>query len=329
MNPISLSRRLVLVGAVAMAPVFAQTTRVPDKYPTKPIRLVVPFGPGGPTDIAARAVAQKLGEALGQPVVVDNRAGAGGSVGSGEVARAAADGYTLLYGSSSTLAVNPSLYAKLPYDPARAFTPVALVARGPQVMIINAAVPATNLREFVDFAKRNPGSISYSSAGIGSVGHLASELVLDTLGIKAVHVPYRGGAPAIAAVASGETQFTVDAVGTTSSFIKSGRVRAIALLSEKRSPFAPEVPTVDESGFKPVAADFWSGIVVPAGTPPDIVRRLNAEISAILRMPDVAQQMRTLGAESPAISAADFARFVDAETQKWARVVRLTGATAE
>ncbi len=314
---------LAFTGAAASA--FAQA---PAPYPTRPIRLVVPFGPGGPTDIAARAVAQKLGEALGQPVVVDNKPGAGGSVGSGEVARAPADGYTLLYGSSSTLAVNPSLYGtKLPYDPARAFTPVSLVARGPQVMIVHAGVPATSLKEFIDYARRNP--VTFSSAGIGSIGHLAGELLVDTLGIKGTHVPYRGGAPAIGAVAAGETTFTIDAVGTTAAAVKSGRARTLAVLSDKRSSFAPDVPTVDESGAKVVLADFWSGVVAPAGTPEPIVRRLNTEIVKLLKLPEVATQMRTLGAEAQGTTPAEFTRFVDEETRKWSRIVKLTGATAE
>jgi tripartite-type tricarboxylate transporter receptor subunit TctC len=325
---IKLSAHAVIWCLAGLAPVFAQAP-VTETYPSRPIRLIVPFGPGGPTDIAARAVAQKLGEALGQPVVVDNRAGAGGSIGSAEVARAAADGYTLLYGSSSTLAVNPSLYRRLPYDSARAFTPVAMVARGPQVMIIPASLPAYNLKEFVDYARKNPGAISYSSAGIGSVGHLASELLLDTLGIKGVHVPYRSGALAIAAVASGETQFTVDAVGTTASFAKAGKVRTVAVLSDKRSAFASEVPTVEESGFKSVSADFWSGIVSPAGVPADIVKRINAEVVRILSLPDVATQMRNLGADPQGGSALEFARFIDDEVKKWSRAVRITGATAD
>lgn len=323
------TRRKAFLAALALvaAPVMAQT---PPAYPTKPIRLVVPFGPGGPTDIAARAVAQKLGEALGQPVVVDNKAGAGGSVGSGEVARAPADGYTLLYGSSSTLAVNPSLYgAKLPYDPARAFVPVSLVARGPQVMIIGSQVPATNLRELVDYARKNPSAITFSSAGVGSIGHLTGEFLVDTLGIKGTHVPYRGGALAINAVAAGETTFTVDAVGTTSTAVKAGRARTLAVLSDKRTSFAPEVPTVEEGGAKQVMADFWSGVVAPAGTPEAIVRRLNAEIVKLLKLPDVATQMRTLGAEAQGTTPAEFARFVDEETRKWSRVVTMTGATAQ
>ncbi|MFD0668253.1 Bug family tripartite tricarboxylate transporter substrate binding protein [Ramlibacter sp. MAHUQ-53] len=323
------TRRQALLAALALvaAPAMAQT---PPAYPTKSIRLVVPFGPGGPTDIAARAVAQKLGEALGQPVVVDNKPGAGGSVGSAEVARAPADGYTLLYGSSSTLAVNPSLYgARLPYDPARAFTPVSLVARGPQVMIIHAGIPATNLREFIEYARKNPNGVSFSSAGVGSIGHLTGELLVDTLGIKATHVPYRGGAPAIGAVAAGETAFTVDAVGTTAAAVKSGRARTLAVLSDKRSGFAAEVPTVEEAGGKPVMADFWSGVVAPAGTPEPVVRRLNAEIVKLLKLPEVATQMRTLGAEAQGTTPAEFTRFVEEETRKWARVVKMTGATAE
>jgi tripartite-type tricarboxylate transporter receptor subunit TctC len=196
-------------------------------------------------------------------------------------------------------------------------------------MIISAKVPANNLKEFVDYARKNPTAISYSSAGVGSVGHLASELLLDTLGIKAVHVPYKGGAAAIAAVVSGDTQFTVDAVGTTSVFSKAGKVKTIAVLSEKRTSFAPDVPTVDEAGFKPVSADFWSGIVAPAGINPEISRRINAEVVKILRMPDVITQMRNLGADPQASTPAEFGRFVDEETKKWARVVKRTGATAE
>lgn len=316
--------------ALGISPAAWAQAPAADKYPSRPIRLVVPFGPGGPTDIAARAVAQKLGEALGQPVVIDNKPGAGGSVGSGDVARAAADGYTLLYGSSSTLTVNPSLYgSRLPYDPAKAFTPVVLVARGAQVMIINASVPATNLKEFVEYARKNPSAISYSSPGIGSIGHLACELLIDTLGIKAVHVPYKSGAAAISAVVSGETQFTIDAIGTTAAFSKAGRVKTVAVVSEKRSAFAPDAPTVDEAGFKPVPADFMSGIVAPAGTNPEIVRRLNAEVVKILRMPEVVTQLRNLGVDAQGGTPAEFGRLVDDETKKWARVVKLTGATAE
>jgi len=316
----------LLLTGLAAAGAHAQGT---DTYPGKPIRLLVPFGPGGPTDIAARAIAQKLSGALGQPVVVDNKPGAGGSVGAAEVARAPADGYTLLYGSSSTLAVNPSLYPKLPYDAARAFAPVSLVARGPQVMIIHAGLPANNLTEFVAYARKNPEAITYSSAGIGSIGHLTGALLLENLGLKGRHVPYRGGAPAITAVASGETSFTVDAVGTTDMAVKTGRARTVAVLSEKRSGFAPGVPTVAESGFKTVAADFWSGVVAPAGTPAPIVQRLNAEVVKALRQPDVAAQMKTLGVEAQGSTPAEFAKFIDAETRKWSGVVKLTGATAE
>jgi tripartite-type tricarboxylate transporter receptor subunit TctC len=317
---------LLALACLAGAGAHAQPA---DAYPSKAIRLVVPFGPGGPTDIAARAIAQKLSTALGQPVVVDNKAGAGGSVGAAEVARSPADGYTLLYGSSSTLAVNPSLYAKLPYDPVRAFTPVAMVARGPQVMIIHAGLPANNLKEFVDYARKNPTAINYSSAGVGSIGHLAGALLLDNLGIKGTHVPYRSGALAITAVASGEASFTVDAIGTTGTAVSSGRARTLAVLSDKRSPFAPGVPTVAEAGFKTVSADFWSGLVAPAGTPPAVVQRLNAAVVSALHLPEMVAQMKQLGAEGQASTPAEFARFIDEETRKWSGVVKSTGATAE
>jgi tripartite-type tricarboxylate transporter receptor subunit TctC len=324
------SRRTFAVAALGLACLAAGVqAQTADSWPNKPIRLVVPFGPGGPTDIAARAIAQKISTILGQPVVVDNKAGAGGSVGSAEVARAPADGYTLLYGSSSTLAVNPSLYKTLPYDPVRAFTPVSMVARGPQVMIIHAALPANNLKEFVEYARKNPSAINYSSAGVGSIGHLSGAFLLENLGIKGTHVPYRSGALAITAVASGETSFTVDALGTTSTAVSTGRARTLAVLSEKRTGFAPNVPTVAESGFKTVSADFWSGLVAPAGTPPAIVAKLNAAVVSALHQPDVAAQMKQLGADSQGSTPAEFAKFIEGETQKWSAVVKSTGATAE
>ncbi len=314
---------LAAIAAVAAPVTFAQS------YPTKPIRLVVPFAPAGPTDIAARVIARKISEQMGQTIVIDNKPGAGGTIGSGEVARAPADGYTLLYGSSSTLAVSPALYPKLPYDAVKAFAPVSLVARGPQIMVINGQLPINNLKEFVEYAKKNPDKVSFSTAGTGSIGHLASELTTNALGIKALHVPYKGGAPAINAVVAGETQFTIDAVGTTSAFVKSGQMKAIAVLSDKRTAFAPDVPTAKEAGYNMPSADFWSGIVAPAGTPQAVIDRLNKEIVEALKNPEVGNQMKTLGSEPQGSTPAEFTQFIQEESKKWAEVVVRTGAKAE
>lgn len=298
-------------------------------YPNKPIKLVVPFPPGGPTDIAARLLGQKLATALGQPVVIDNRAGAGGTVGAAAVAQAPADGYTLLYGSTSTLAVSPALYDKLPYNAATAFQPVALVARGPQMLVVNPSLPVKDFKEFVAYARSHPGKLSFSSAGNGSVGHLTAELLKSVAGIEAMHVPYKGGAPAINAVVAGETQFTIDAVGTMIQFVKAGRLKAVSLFGEKRSAQAPELPTAAEVGYKPLVADFWSGVVAPAGTPREVVARLATEIERVLADPGVVDQLKVLGTEPQRMTPDEFAQFVKDESRKWAAVARSSGARAE
>ncbi|MES2910512.1 MAG: tripartite tricarboxylate transporter substrate binding protein [Pseudomonadota bacterium] len=324
-----LHKRRAVVALLSLTAMGLAAAQSGGAYPNKPIRLVVPFAPAGPTDIAARLIARKLSESLGQPVVIDNKPGAGGTVGSAEVARAAADGYTLLYGSSSTLSVSPALYAKLSYDAAKAFEPVGLVARGPQIVVIHGALPISNLKEFVDYAKKAPNGLSYSSAGNGSVGHLSAELLINSLGIKATHIPYKGGAPAINAVVSGETQFTIDAIGTTSAFIKAGRLKAVAVISDKRTGFMPELPTTKEAGFTAITADFWSGIVAPAGTPQPVIDRLNREIVKALKEAEVEAQLKNLGAEAQGSSPAEFTRLIQEESKKWAEVVVKSGAKAE
>ena len=323
------TRRAVLGLLTTTAAGFAAGQGAAGNYPAKPIRLIVPFAPAGPTDIAARIIARKLSESLGQPVVIENKAGAGGTVGSAEVARAAADGYTLLYGSSSTLAVSPALYTNLGYDATKAFAPVSLVARGPQIIVINGSLPIADLKQFVDYAKKNPAALSYSSAGSGSVGHLAAELLINSLGIKAVHIPYKGGAPAINAVVAGETQFVIDAVGTTAPFVKAGRLRAIAVISTTRTPFAPDIPTTQEAGYPPISADFWSGIVAPASTPQAVIDMLNKAIIEALKKPDVEAQLKTLGSEPQGNSPGEFTRLIQEESRKWADVVVKSGAKAE
>lgn len=328
------TRRAVLgmAGATALSTVLAGVTgtaHAQAKYPDKPIRLVVPFAPGGPTDVAARLVAMKLSAALGQQVVVDNKPGAGGTVGAASVAQSAADGYTLLYGSTSTLAVSPALYAKLPYDAATAFQPVALVAKGPQMLVVNPSVPVDSLKSFVEYAKKNPGKMSFSTAGNGSVGHLTAEFLKSTTGIDAVHIPYKGGSPAINAVVAGETQFTIDAVGVMSSFVKAGKLRAIALLGQSRSNLMPELPTAVEAGYPTLIADFWSGVVAPAGTPRPIVTQLANAISTGMMDPNVVEQLKVLGTEPQKLTVDEFSAFVKSESQKWQQIARSSGVQPE
>jgi tripartite-type tricarboxylate transporter receptor subunit TctC len=322
-----MTRRRVLCAALLAGTVGRAQAQ--GAYPNRPLKLVVPFPPGGPTDIAARLLAQKLAALLGQPVLIDNRPGAGGTVGAAAVALSPADGYTLLYGSTSTLAVSPALYAKLPYDAASAFQPVALVARGPQMLVVNPSLPVKTLGEFVAYAKNNPGKLSYSSAGNGSVGHLTAEMLKSVTGIDALHVPYKGGAPAINAVVAGETQFTVDAVGPMLQFVKAGRLQAVTLLGDRRSALAAELPTATESGYPALVADFWSGVVAPAGTPKEVVARLAGDIERALADAGVVEQLKVLGTEPQRMTPAQFAQFTRDESRKWAAVARSSGAKAE
>ena len=328
-NLLSWGRRALLAGLALLPVSQALAQEAAARYPSRPVRLVVPFPPGGPTDIAARALAQKLSERLGQAVLIDNKPGAGGSLGAAEASRAQADGYTLLYGSTSTLAVNPALSRKLGYHPVKDFTPVSLVAYGPQILVVSSALPVSNAKEFVDYVKKNSAQVNYSSPGEGSLGHLTAELLLDTLGIKATHVPYKGGAPAISAAASGETQFTVDAVGTTAAFVKSGRLKALAVLSEARSSFAPELPTFSEAGLPNVTGDFWSGIVAPAGTPQPIIDKLSLEVREALKQADLIANLKKLGAEPQGSTSAEFANRIQADGRKWSGVVVKAGIKVE
>jgi tripartite-type tricarboxylate transporter receptor subunit TctC len=262
-------------------------------------------------------------------VLVDNRPGAGGTVGAAVAAQAAADGYTLLYGSTSTLAVSPALYPKLPYDAATAFQAVALVARGPQMIVVNPALPVTDFKGFVAHVRRHPGKLSFSSAGNGSVGHLTGELLKTATGVDVLHVPYKGGAPAVNAVVAGETDFTIDAVGTMLPFVKAGKLKALSLFGESRSALLPKLPTAKESGYARLVADFWSGVVAPAGTPKEVVARLAGAIARAVADPGVVEQLKVLGTEPQRLSVDEFTRFIQDESRKWGDIARSSGAKAE
>ena len=299
---------------------------VAQTYPSKPIHLVVPFPPGGPTDIVGRMVAQKLSDGVGQNVVVENRPGAGGTVGSASVAKAAPDGYTLLYGSTSTLAIAPSLYKNLPYDPQKAFAPISLISSGPIIIAVNEKVPARTLKEFIELAKRSPGKLAYGSGGNGTPPHLAGELFKTVAGVDLLHVPYKGGGPAIVDLAAGQVQAIFEGQVALMPHFQSGRARPLAITGPKRSPALPDVPTAAEAGLPKYDANFWSGVVAPAGTPPDVIGRLNGALVKALGSPELRDALTKQGLEPAGNTPQEFAEHIRAEAQKWAGVVKASGA---
>ncbi len=313
------------VMAAPVAPAHAQGAA----YPTKPIRLVVPFPPGGATDILARAIAQRWSETLGQQVVVDNRPGAGGNIGSDLVAKSAPDGYTLLMGTVGTHAINPSLYTKMPYDHIRDFAPVILVAGVPNVMEVNPSVPAHTVQEFIAYAKANPGKVNFASSGSGTSIHLSGELFKVMAGVEMTHVPYKGSAPALQDLLGGQVQVMFDNLPPSLPQIRSGKLRALAVTSATRSAALPDVPTIAESGLPGFEASSWFGVLAPAGTPPAIIARLNADGVKWLATPEAKEKMLTLGANAVGGSPEDFAAHIRAETAKWAKVVKDSGARAD
>ena len=288
----------------------------------KPIRLIVPFTPGGSTDILARALAPRLAQLLGQPVVVDNRPGAGGSIGAAEAAKSEPDGNTLLMGHIGTLAVNPSLYPKLAYDPIRSFVPVAWVARVPNVLVVNAAAGITSLAALVAKAKARPGQLTYSSGGNGSAAHIAFESLKLRTGIFMSHIPYRGTAPSVTDLLGNQVDATFTGAPAVLPHLRGGRLRALAVSSKVRLPTLPEVPTVAESGYAGFEADQWYGVVAPAGLAADTVARLNAAINQALVMPEVAQQLAGEGALPVQATPTAFAELIAREIPRWREVVR-------
>ena len=309
---------------IAFAPSSSAQT-----YPSKPVKIVVPFPPGGPTDVVGRLVAAKLGEALNQQFVVENRAGAGGTVGSELVAQALADGYTLLYGSTSTLAMAPSLYRKLGYDPRKSFAPISLVSSGPLLVAINAALPAQTLAQLIALAKDKPGALNYGSAGNATPPHLAAELFKSLSATQLTHVPYKGGAPALQAIAAGEVQVIFEGIVTLLPQIKAGRLRALAISGTARDAALPDVPTVAEAGLPAFQVNFWSGLVAPAGTPVEVVNLLNAALRRALLAADSRETLTKFGLAPAGNTPAEFARFIDTEIIRWDRAVQASGAKVD
>jgi tripartite-type tricarboxylate transporter receptor subunit TctC len=310
--------KLAMAAACLMAvPIVAAA----QPYPSRPIHLVVGFPPGGINDIVARIVGQKMSEGLGQAVVVENRAGAGGTIGADWVSKGKPDGYTLLLGSVSNLAMAPSLYRSLPYDPTKDFTPVGLVAAAPNIMVVHPDFPVHSVKDMITLAKQKPGTINYASAGVGTSNHLTVELLKVMAEIDIVHVPYRGDGPAIAAVLAGQVPMMFPTLPVALPYVKSGKLRAVAVSSASRSPLLPEVPTVAESGGLPeFAVSIWVGIVAPPGTPKEIVDRLNAEIRKVVAMPDIREHLEALGADPASGTPEQFSAYITAETTQWLKV---------
>jgi tripartite-type tricarboxylate transporter receptor subunit TctC len=296
------------------------------EYPDHPIRLVVPFPAGGGADNLARMIMPRVAEALGQQIVIDNRPGAGGNVGAELVARAAPDGYTLLYGTNGTHAINKSLYGTLRFDPVRDFAPVSRMTLIAAMLIVTPDLPVKSVGELIQYAKANPGKVNFASAGNGTTSHLAGELFRSMAGIDIVHVPYRGGALAITDVVGGQVQMMIDVMPNAYPQAKGGKVRGLAVTTARRFPGAPEYPTIAESGLPGFEVSAWDGILAPAGTPPAVVERLGAAIRHALDDPQLREALLAHGALPVAGTPDEFARHIAAESEKWARVVRQSGA---
>ncbi len=313
-------KNLLLAAAIAAGPAVAQTD-----WPAKPVRIVVPFAPGGTTDITARIIAEELTQSLKQTFIVENRAGAGGNIGAAEVAKAASDGYTFLMGTPGTQAINQFLYPKMPYDTAKDFAPVSLVVRVPNVLLVHPGVGVKTIAELIARAKARPGALSYGSPGNGTTGHLSTELFKTRAQVFITHIPYRGSNPMLLDLMGGQVQMAIDNLPSALPHIRSGKLLALAVTSEQRSAQLPDVPTL-ASALPGYAAESWFVLMAPANTPATIVNRLSAEVDRIVKKPDVVERFKNLGAEPVGGTPAQLAQFIAAEVRKWDQVVKVSGA---
>ena len=318
----ALTYLLFLAWALGMQPALA------DAWPNKPIRMVLGFPPGGPTDIVARIIAQKLSTQLGQQVIVDNKPGAGGNIAAETVAKAAPDGYTLFYNTSAVV-IAPSLYERVNYDPVKDFSPVVKTVEVPLLLVVNNALPAKTLKEFIGLAKSKPGAINYSSTGTGTVTHLSAAMLSTLAGIQTQHVPYKGSAPGLMDLYIGQTQFMMDTLNTSLPYVRDARIRALAVTSLKRSSLLPDVPTISESGFSGFEATAWQGILVPTATPPEIIHLLNSEVNKILLNSEVSSKLLAQGAEIMGGTPDQYGEFIKREMPRWARAIKESGARVE
>ena len=318
------------VGPIAVLVLVAlASTADAQSWPSKPIRIISPYPPAGANDLLARIIAPKLSEQLGQPVVVENRAGATGNIGAELVAKAPADGYTLLMGQAGNLTINISLMAKIPFDPVRDFSPVTMVASTPNVLVVHPSLPVRTVKDLIALAKAKPGQINYATSGIGSPGHLAAELLNKSAGIRLVHIPYKGAAPALLDVVAGNAHLYFTSAVSAQPFIPSGRLRMVAVASAKRSPSLPEVPTVAEAGFPEFDVSSWWGVVAPASTPREVVMRLQTEIHRVIALPEIRAKLAEQGLDIATNTPEQFAAYIKSETAKWAKLIREVGVKPE
>jgi len=321
----SLLRAALCAGAVGAMPGLAKAQ---SDYPNRPITLVVPFPPGGPTDVIARLVGERLGRALKQSIVIENRPGANANIGTAYVAKARADGYTLLYNTSS-IVMSPALYKNLPYELGRDFVPVALTAVIPLALVVHKDLPVHNVQEFIAYAKKNPGKLSYGSAGSGSPTHLAALQLSQAVGINTAHIPYKGTAPADLDLVAGRLQFMTDTINTIAPFVKDGRVRMLAVMTPHRVPLYPDVPTLAEQGVRNVEAQAWQGMLAPVGTPPQIIGALNTEINRMLKDPTVLDALAQQGANPLGGTQKEYAAYLEQELARWSSVIKTAGVALD
>jgi tripartite-type tricarboxylate transporter receptor subunit TctC len=319
----------VLLATAALAVAQLTAPAYGQSYPTRPIRFVVPFAPGGSTDTLARSISIKMADAMGQQIVVDNRSGGNGNIGMQIVAEAPPDGYTIVLGYIANLAIGPHLYSKLPFDPVKSFAPVTLLAESPNILVAHPSLPVKSMKELIAYAKAHPGKLNFGSASVASVGHLTGVMLNQMAGIDLQHVPYKGSGQAVIDVVGGQIQLMFSGMSSVMPHIKAGRLRPLAVTGAKRSPAAPDVPTIAESGFPGFAATAWYGVLAPAQTPKPIVKRLHDEILHALAQPDVKQRLESVGFEIEGSTPDEFAAYIKNEIRKWDKVVKASGAKPE
>ena len=315
-------------SALAMCLALLSVVANAQQFPVKPVKIIVPFPAGGTVDFFARVLSSKLSDSLGQAVLVENRAGAGGNIAAEAVAKSAPDGYTLLMGSE-TVAINTSLYSKLAYDPVKDLAPITLVGTVPNILIVHPSMPVNTVKELITLAGKSPGKISFASTGQGTSSHLSAELFKLMANVDLLHVPYKGGPPAVADLIGGQVNMMFINMPTGLAHVKSGKARILAVSSSRRVPQLPDVPTVDQAGLKGYETAAWSGLYAPAGTPPEVIARLHAEVVKVLKMPSVREQLAGQGAEAGGNTPEEFGRFTRDEISKWAKIIKISGAKIE